>query len=233
MYRGQDIGDREELTQTCIQILESGQIRYLYDILPYISLIHSDQFLPPLTKLLKDGTRTQKMFAALALGSVGNEESALALSDLFRDPGTFSGAGTRSLQTAAIVALGEIGKRTCLPQLQEIYNLNMKGDRFSLRRKRLVISALGTLVQHGCEDAEKALLEALKEKRPKLRAQAATEIGVAYWHAPQEISDATLEHLFEMTQDRSPSVRKAAIASIQNLAQLGTERAQTFLDSAE
>jgi HEAT repeat protein len=233
MYRGQDIGDTEELTQTCIQILESGQIRALYDILPYISLIHSDQFLPPLTNLLEDGTRSQKLFAALALGSVGNEESALALSDLFRDPETFSGAGTRSLQTAAIVALGEIGKRNCLPQLQEIYNLKMKGDRFSFRRKRLVISALGTLVQYGCKDAEKALLGALKEKRPKLRAQAATEIGVAYWHAPREISDDTLEHLFEMTQDRSPSVRKAAIASIQNLAQLGTERAQTFLDSAE
>ena len=229
MYRGQDIGNRTELLANCVQALESGQIKALYAILPHISVLRSPEFLAPLNQLLETGTRPQKLFAALALGSIGVEESIQPLARVFEDPDTFNGAGTRSLQKAAILSLGEIGHDDSILILLSIYRLKKVDDKFQARRKRLVITALGTLVQHGSDQAEQELVGLLSERQARFRAQAVTELGVAYWNSPARATDSLLEKFHTLTQDPAQEVRNAAHAALLNLADLGSERAERHL----
>jgi HEAT repeat protein len=223
------MGNREKLIRKCVQVLESGQIKSLYSILPHISIVRSPLFLDPLTKLLNDGSRAQRLFAAMALGSIGDPASIGPLARVFDDPSTFQGAGTRSLQKAAILSLGEIGHKQSIDPLRRIYAITRGSDRFTSRRKRFVITALGTLFQHGVKEAESELMELLSEKAARLRAQAVTELGVVYWHSPPMATNSLLQRFCDLTRDGSAQVRHAAYSALSNLAQIGSKRAEECL----
>ena len=109
MYRGTDIGGRERLTQTCLEILKEGHEKKLYEALPHISIVRSPLFFEPLLKLLQSGNREQREFSAVALGSLGDPRAIEPLYKVFMRPATFKGKGTGSLQASIIHALGEMG----------------------------------------------------------------------------------------------------------------------------
>lgn len=228
MYRGKDIGDRERLTQTCLRIFQSGSSEQLYSILPHISVIRSPLFFEPLVVLLSSPERIRKEFAALALGSLGDPRAIEPLLAALKDRSTLKGTGTHSLQTAIIVALGEIGEEAAVAPLLEIYSATSPQGHFSNRRKELVLASLGSLAQQGSTRAERELIRIVREEGPELRAVALTELATAYWHRPNGVPENVFGLLSSLAEDRSGEVRNAALAALSNLADLGSGWAEDF-----
>ena len=230
MYRGKDIGGREKLIQTCLSILVEGKDKKLYEVLPHISIVRSPLFFEPLLQLLQSGTRNQKEFAAVALGSLGDARAIEPLYKVFVEPSTLRGKGAQSLQASIIHALGEIGEGQAIEPLQAIY----KGEGSAgLRRKIWVLSALGNLAQQGNVVAVKELTRVMKEKDPALRAQAVQELAVAYWHRPNEVPETVFYVMTVLVGDDSDEVRGAALAALSDLGQLGCQAAEQYIQLAE
>ena len=231
MYRGKDIGSKDELIETCHRLLLKGDAESLFSILPHISLLRCRSFLKPLSRMLGSRVRSKQIFAAMALGTVASPEGLIPLTDRFSEPSTLTGRGSRSLQTAIIVAVGEIGSEQGVPALQKIFSRQEAGDEFTRKRRRVVVSAMGKLLQQDVEAAPKALLEMLKDEEPGVRSQAALELGTGYWHTPDKVPEEILEALTNSSQDAAVEVRMAAFSAIYGLAEVGCSRAVEMLDS--
>ena len=158
MYRGQDIGDRDQLVATCIEILRSGSEAERYKILPHVSVTRCKRFLEPLLKLLGSDTPEDKEFAALALGALGDPAAIDPLFAVLQDSRIFNKGGNRSLEAAVILTLGEIGHEKAVALLLQVYDLRYFGEPSSHNRKVNVLSALGLLAQQGSESAVGELL---------------------------------------------------------------------------
>ncbi len=233
MYRGQDIRSSRNLKRTCLDYIDRGQTSHLYSVLPHISLIRSAAFVRPLCHLLKTGDRDQQQFAAIALGAIGDSRCINPLSDTLRKPEALHGQGTQSLQTAVIYALGETGNRRAVRPLLEIFRIRVRRDPFSKRRRQRVICALGTLLQHGIESAQTELLTLTESPEPELRSQAATELGVAFWHNPRHLPAPVFERLREIADNDRTWARHGAVTALYNLAELGCRRALGYFDGRE
>ena len=230
MYRGKDIGTKEELIETCQRLLLRGNSESLFSILPHISLLRCRSFLKPLSQLLASRFHNKQIFAAMALGAVARPEGLIPLIDRFDEPSTLTGRGSRSLQTAITVAIGETGSEQGVPALQKIFAHQEDGDGFTRRRRRVVVSAMGKLLQQDVPAAREPLQEMLKNKDPGVRAQAALELGTGYWHTPDKVPEEVLEALINSSQDTSLEVRMAAFSAFYGLAEVGCRRALELLD---
>ena len=228
MYRGQDIGDREELIQTCLTILSQGKEKQLYEVLPHISIVRSPSFFEPLLKLLESDKRYQQEFAAVALGSMGDGRAIEPLFKAFMKPSSLRGSEGQSLQATIIHALGEIGEEQALQPLLEIYDL-APGSQLSSRRRSWILSAMGNLAQQGNMMAVKELTRLMRDEDSLLRAQAVTEMGVAFWHRPSEVPETVLQEIISLTRDPSEEVQTAALAALADLAKLGCQGAKQYL----
>ena len=216
----------EAVLDRCIRIVQTGTTLERYKILPEISVIRHPRFLRPLLRVLREGQRKDKEFAALALGVMERTESLRALYEALLDERNHHGAGTQSLQTAIIVAMGEIRKDAGIRYLRQAIRFTFKGDTFFRGRQKLILSAAGHIAQQGGTEAIEFLKEYLTSEDRSLRAHALTEMSVAYWHRPNEIPDDVLQTLFRMTRDRWKDVKSAAISAVADLASLGCVRAE-------
>ena len=221
---------REEAIEHCVQVIEAGSTQERYDILPEISILRDQRFLAPLLEVLRTGGRKDKEFAALALGALERTESLEVLYLALTDAQNHKGPGTQSLQTAIIVAMGEIGKDSAVDYLRKSVDFTFRGDTFFKGRQRLILSAAGYIAQQGGRQALEFLKEFLTGEDQEMRAHALNELAVAYWHRPNEVPDDILYALFLLMRDVSAEVRSAAIASITNLADLGCSRAEQYLE---
>jgi HEAT repeat protein len=229
MYRGQDIGDREALIQTCLAILSRGKEEQLYAILPHISIIRSPAFFEPLLKLLESGKRNQQEFAAVALGSMGDGRAIKPLFKAFMQSSSLRGSDAQSLQASIIHALGEMGDEGAIEPLQEIYSLDSGSNQASSRQLSWVLSAMGNLAQQGDMLAVKELIRLMRDKDALLRAQAVAELAVAFWHRPNEMPETVLHEIISLTKDPSEEVQTAALDSLSDLAKLGCQGAEPYL----
>jgi HEAT repeat protein len=226
MYRGQDIGDREELTQTCLMTLSRGEENQLYEILPHISILRSPAFLEPLLKLLESGQRNQQEFAAVALGSMGDGRAIQPLFKVFMQPSSLRGSGAQSLQASIIHALGEMGDEGSIKPLLEIYSLDSGSKQGASDRSSWVLSAMGNLAQQGSTLAVKELTRLMRDQDSLLRAQAVAEMAVAFWHRPNEVPETVLQEMRALAKDPSEEVKTAALDALSDLAQLGCQGAE-------
>ncbi|MEE8348597.1 MAG: hypothetical protein V3R94_03435 [Acidobacteriota bacterium] len=229
MYRGQDIGDREELIQTCLTILGDGNEKQLYEVLPHISVVRDPAFLEPLLKLLESKKRHQQEFAAAALGSLGDVKAIEPLHRMFLRSSSLRGSNTQSFQATIIHALGQIGDERAIQPLLEIYNMAPESNAASSGRRTWVLSALGILAQQENMMAVKELTRLMREDDFRRRAQAVTEMGVAFWHRPNEVPETVLQEIISLTEDPSEEVQTAALAVLSDLAKLGCQGAEQRL----
>ena len=229
MYRGQNLGNRKQLIQRCLEILEKGDEEKIYEILPHLRIVRSPTFLSPLLRLLKSGSANQAEFAALALGSLGDPAAIDPLCELFKKlvPGKDKGE-KESLQAHIIQALGEIGDDAAVGPLRRIYQMKAGSEELVNRRKTWVLEAIGCLAQQGCVTAVKELIGLMREEKGELRAQVITELGVAYWHRPNELPETVLHEMVSLTEDRTGEVKRAARSALSALARLGCNAAQAY-----
>ncbi len=229
LYRGKDMGGREKLTDTCLRIISEGDADSILDILPHIRVIRSPQFFQPLVELLGEGKSEQQSAAAAALGSLGDPGCIPPLRDAFFGA---RGSGKREiepLQSAIISALGEIASPEAVRVLQEIQQAVSPGGNPAGRRKKLLVTALGQLAQQDVELAEAELVRFLSDSEPALRSLAVTELALAYWHRPNQISGTLLQQMFDLTADSSEEVATASHAGLHSLAQLGCRKAEVLI----
>jgi HEAT repeat protein len=225
LYRGKDIKSRDELRDTCLDIIKRGSHSELYDILPHLRILRSPFFLEPLLELLRKGNTDQKAAAAMALGSLGDERAIEHLRDVFLG----SAEDSDALKSAIIEALGELGSERAVEIIVELYRLDPSKDEVRPQRAHLAIAALGQLAQQGVVAAEEELLQLMTDTSEVVRIQAVTELSVAFWHRPNDIPERLLNKIQVLARENSPEVQMAAKAALSNLAQLGSEKAEQLL----
>jgi len=225
LYRGKDIRSRDELRDTCLEIIRSGSHLEIYDILPHLRILRSPAFLDPLLELLNEGNRDQKAAAAMALGSLGDENAITHLENAYRQ----AEPGDDALQASVIEALGEMGSVSAVELIVELYRHQSSTDDFGPQRAHLAIAALGQLAQQGVQAAEDELLALMADQSERVRIQAVTELSVAFWHRPNDIPTRLLERFRDLACNDTADVRMAAKGSLSNLAQLGSAAAEELL----
>jgi len=145
------------------------------------------------------------------------------------------------LQIAIIEAIGSIGDDAAvdffLPALKTCFatkaSCEGKGARNAEKMSKWIIESLGAIAQQGGSRSLQALLELVGHMDPEIQAQALSELSVAYWHRPNEIQDFTLERIYQLTTHQNPIVAESALAALQNLADVGCVRAESYFASEE
>jgi HEAT repeat protein len=217
----------EEMIQECLLIIQSGGIEDCFEIIPRLGVLRDSRFAEPLLTLLQHREVKRKEFAAYSMGAIGDKQFMPALQKAFFDSQKTKGFGSEDLQIAIIEAIGAIGDDAAV----EFFLPLLKGPeqgRGNRKVSRWIVESLGSIAQQGGDRSLEALLELTFHEDPELRAQALSELSVAYWHRPNEIADSTLDRICELAQDRNKMVAESALAALQSLADVGCKRAENL-----
>ncbi|MDR0311751.1 MAG: HEAT repeat domain-containing protein [Acidobacteriota bacterium] len=223
----------EDSVLECLKVLESGEAEDLFELLPRISVVRDQRFYPLLLALLKHKDVRHREFAAYAMGAMADEAFLEPLKKAFFKNRQISDFDGLELQTAVIEAIGAIGNDDAvdffLPEL-----LKLRGATDGERTKkdegmrRCIIGAIGAIAQQGRPRSQAALAELAANKDPEIQIMALVELSGAYWHRPNDISDEVLRNIYGLTASRNRAVAEAALAALQNLADVGCRRAEAL-----
>jgi hypothetical protein len=221
----------EELIQDCLLTMESGDIEDLFEIIPRIGVLRDKRFHEPLIRILSQKDTKRCEFAAYAMGAMGNREFLSPLKKAFLEAQQMKGFGAQDFLIAVIEAIGAIGDDAAVDFFLPIL---IGADASSnVRMLKWIVESLGAIAQQGGARSLEALLEMTGHRNTELRAQALSELSVAYWHRPNDIKDSTLERIYELTMDRNAMVAESAIAALQSLADVGCRRAEKYFSSRD
>lgn len=227
----------EEMIRNCLQIIESGDIEELFEIIPRIGVLRDSRFHKPLIKLLHGKDIKRREFAAYSMGAMADRDFLKPLKKVFLEAKKLKGFGSSELQIAIIEAIGAIGDDDAvdffLPTLKSCCATKAAGSRKgagknAARMGKWIIESLGAIAQQGGGQSLNALVELTEHPDPEIKAQALSEISVAYWHRPNNIDGSTLEKIYELTMHPETIVAESALAALQNLADVGCKKAETF-----
>jgi hypothetical protein len=235
-------GFSEEMIRDCLQIIESGDVEELFDIIPRIGVLRDSRFQKPLIKLLRGGDTKRREFAAYSMGAMADRNFLEPLKKAFLEARAHKGFGSSELQIAIIEAIGTIGDDAAvdffLPTLKTCCARKASGSRKgagknAARMGKWIIESLGAIAQQGGEQSLKALVELTDHPDSEIKAQAVSEISVAYWHRPNEVDGSTLDKIYQLTTHPEAIVAESALAALQNLADVGCSRAEVYFSSSQ
>jgi HEAT repeat protein len=233
----------EEMIRECLLVMESGDVEDLFEIIPRIGVLRDRRFNEPLLTFLAQEDIKKREFAAYSMGAMGNRAFLEPLKKAFIEARQLRGFGANELQIAIIEAIGAIGDDAAvdffLPALKSccVTKAAKEGKGASKksagRMSKWIIESLGAIAQQGGARSLQALLELATHDDPEIQAQALSELSVAYWHRPNEIEDRTLEQIYGLTTHSETLVAESALAALQNLADVGCQRAEKYFTSSE
>jgi HEAT repeat protein len=221
----------EELIRDCLKIMEFGDVEDLFEIIPRIGVLRDPRFHEPLIRLLSQKDTKRCEFAAYAMGAMGNREFLEPLKKAFLQAQKIKGFGAQDFLIAVIEAIGSIGDDAAVDFFLPI--LQGSDPAGHARMLKWIVESLGAIAQQGGPRSIGALLEVTEHRDPDLRAQALSELAVAYWHRPNEIEVSTLKRIYELTADRVALVAESAVAALQSLADVGCRRAEGFFQNQD
>jgi len=221
----------EELIQDCLLIMESGDIEDMFEIIPRIGVLRDRRFHEPLTHLLFHKDTKRGEFAAYAMGAMGDCEFLDPLKRAFQGAMKLKGAGSQDFLIAVIEAIGAVGDDAAVDFFLPI--LKVPDASLQIRMLKWIVESLGAIAQQGGPRSLEALIEITGHRNPELRAQALSELAVAFWHRPNDIKDSALNRISEMTRDKNEIVAESAVAALQSLADVGCRRAEMFFSDRE
>jgi HEAT repeat protein len=222
----------EEMIQDCLQIMESGDIEDLFEIIPRLGVLRDDRFNEPLEALLTHKDVKRREFAAFSMGAIGDRVFLESLKHAFQESQKLKGFGSEEFQIAVIEAIGAIGDDAAAAFFSPILE-GSEGGAKARRIRSWIIESLGAIAQQGGTQSLEALLKASHHRDPELRAQSISELSVAHWHKPNHISSAALKRIYQLTEDRSRIVAESALAALQSLADVGCQRAEKYFSEQE
>lgn len=217
----------EEMIQDCLTIMKSGTVEDLFEIIPRIGVLRDKRFHRPLLELLRGKDVKRREFAAYAMGAMGDREFLEPLKEVFLETCVRREGGPQALQVAVIEAIGALGDDAAA----EFFLPVLTGDQVGRDRIRLckcILDSLGAIAQQGGPRSLEVLVKLTHHRNAEIRAHSLSELAVAYWHRPNEISDDTLDRIIELVHDRSSIVAESALAALQSLADVGCTRAEKF-----
>jgi HEAT repeat protein len=231
----------EDMIRECLSIMEAGDIEDLFEIIPRIGVLRDSRFNDPLLELLRQDDIKRREFAAYSMGAIGDHCFLEPLKEAFMQARTLKGFGARELQVAIIEAIGAIGDdaavdffvpvlRTCC-QAKSPVERKKASSKNAVRMGKWIMESLGSIAQQGGARSLEALGELVGHHDPEIQAQALSELSVAFWHRPNDISDSILEKIYELTSHRNELVSESALAALQNLADVGCRRAEAYFAS--
>jgi hypothetical protein len=220
------------MIQECLLVMqaENAEAEDLFEIIPRIGVLRDSRFHEPLLDMLFERDIKRREFAAYALGAMGNREFVEPLKKAFLDSQKLKGFGAREFQIAVIEAIGAIGDDAAADFFLPIVRSGGVGKTLG-KIPHWILESLGTIAQQGGVKSLRALLELAGHPDPEIQSLAISELSVAYWHRPNEIEDSTLELIYELTKDHSPTVAESALAALQSLADVGCRRAEKLFSS--
>ncbi len=229
------------MIRECLAIMETGDIEELFEIIPRLGVLRDQRFSEPLLALLNHEDVKRREFAAYSMGAMADRSFLEPLKKAFNKAKHLKGFGARELQIAIIEAIGSIGDDAAvdffLPTLKTCCATKAasegKSARSAGRMSQWIIESLGAIAQQGGNKSLEALIELATHDDPEIQAQALSELSVAYWHRPNDVSDATLRKICELTTHHEAIVAESALAALQNLADVGCRRAEAFFESYE
>ncbi len=205
--------------------MESGSIEDLFEIIPRIGVLRDARFHKPLLDLLNHGDPKRREFAAYSMGAMRDPQFLEPLKRAFRPAQNLKGTAGESLQIAIIEAIGVLGDDAAVEFFMPMLKDAAK-DRKAGKLPRWIVESLGAIAQQGGERSLKALLELTWHPNTDIQAQALSELSVAFWHRPNEISESTLNRICELTRDGNSSIAESALEALQSLADVGCRRAE-------
>ena len=232
----------EDMIRDCLATIESGDIEDLFEIIPRIGVLRDSRFNKPLIDLLSHHDIKRREFAAYSMGAMGSRDFVEPLEKAFTEAKQLKGFGAQELQIAIIEAIGSVGDDAAveffLPALKACCAAKSDRERKSVSRNaarmtKWIIESLGTIAQQGGPRSLAALLELANHGDPEIQAQAISELSIAYWHRPNDIEDSTLERIYALTSHREPIVAESALAALQDLADVGCQRAEAYFSPEE
>ncbi len=230
------------MIRECLAIMESGDVEDLFEIIPRIGVLRDARFHEPLLSLLSNSDLKRREFAAYSMGAMGDRLFLEPLKKAFLEARQLKGFGAQELQIAIIEAIGSVGDDAAveffLPTLKSCCATKAAGEskgasRNAGRMSKWIIESLGAIAQQGGPRSLEALLELTSHNDPEIQAQALSELSVAYWHRPNEVSDSTLQKIYDLTTHHDAMVAESALAALQNLADVGCRRAEAFFAEEE
>jgi HEAT repeat protein len=229
------------MIRDCLEIMESGDIEDLFEIIPRVGVLRDPRFNKPLLDLLLHEDIKRREFAAYSMGAMGDRGFLEPLKKAFTKARQLKGFGARELQIAIIEAIGAIGDDAAvdffLPALKTCCatkaSTEGKNARSAGRMSQWIIESLGAIAQQGGGRSLDALIELVMHDDPEIQAQALSELSVAYWHRPNDVPDFILERIYELTTHHEAIVAESALAALQNLADVGCRRAEDYFASPE
>lgn len=229
------------MIRECLVIIETGDIEDLFEIIPKIGVLRDSRFHEPLLALLNQEDAKRREFAAYSMGAMRDSRFLDPLKKAFLEARQLKGFGAQELQIAIIEAIGSIGDDAAvdffLPVLITCYaneaSREGKGSRNAEKMSKWIVESLGAIAQQGGKRSVEALLKLAGHQDPDIQAQAVSELSVAYWHRPNEVDDATLEKIYELTTHQNPAIAESALSALQNLADVGCVRAESYFVTSE
>jgi len=223
----------EDAVLECLQVLESGETEDLFELLPRIGVVRDQRFHRVLLALLEHKDVRRREFAACAMGAMADVGFLKPLKTAFLKTCRARGFGSRGLQTAIIEAIGAIGDDSAVDFfLPELLNrrLSPRGGKNKNNDgiRRWIIGAIGAIAQQGRPRSLAMLAELAVNEDPGIQVLALAELSGAYWHRPNDISDEVLEDIRNLTASDNSAVAEAALAALQNLADVGCARAEAL-----
>jgi HEAT repeat protein len=232
----------EDMIHECLMIMETGDIEDLFEIIPRIGVLRNARFKKPLLAFLDHKDIRRREFAAYGMGAMADHDFLDPLKKAFLKAKQLKGAGARELQVAIIEAIGSIGDDATvdffLPTLKSCCATKAKTgskgpDKIARQMSKWIIESIGAIAQQGGLRSLAAMLELTEHEDPEIQALAVSELSVAYWHHPNDISDAVLQKIYALTTNKSAIVAESALSALQNLADVGCHRAEALFGAEE
>ncbi len=115
--------------------------------------------------------------------------------------------------------------------LQVLKKDSAPAGKSSKKLSGCIVESLGAIAQQGGKNSVQALVDLTRHEDPEICAHAVSELSVAFWHRPNEISDAALRRIYELTHDKHPGTAESALSALRSLADVGCRRAEKYFTS--
>jgi len=218
------------MIQDCLLAIRSGKTEELFVILPRIGVLRDPRFHEPLLQLLFQQDIKRREFAAYAMGAMGDCNFLEPLKKAFAESRKMKGSKAEKFQIAIIEAIGAIGDDAAVAFFMPVLN-GSAGEKSAGKLQKWIVESLGAIAQQGGVRSTDALIELMRHGDAEIQSQAISELSVAYWHRPNEISRSTLELLRDLARSRKTMVAESALAALQSLADVGCRCAEELFSA--